>query len=244
MKLKDFTKLSDLDTKFSDPVSILFDEDDSKKKKKKKKDKEKSKKDYQYGDAYEASLKELKKKDLRKKAQNMGIDITGIEDDKKAMRKAIMKGRRGAEKPAKKSELKLVATNIPDEKPAKKDEVGETIAKVRPPYYYDEDTKDFVITKAIDVADINCFRAMQSLGKLRKKKRPDDGFGELMDRIETKIKESKAEPEVIDVECEVVEDVKALPAPAESDDAKKLEEFGKEVDAALAASKKAKKHKK
>lgn len=250
MKLDDLNDLKDLDTKFNDPFEILFDDEDKKKKKKKKdkkKDKDKSgdKRDREV--SYKESLKELSKKELKKKAQNMGIDLDMVDcDSKKVLRKAILKARDDTKRGR---ELKAVKTDEPKKSSIVND----------PPFYFDEDNRDFVVRNADTAPDMVCFDAMRSLGKIRRGIRPDDGFGELMDRITKKLIESdpKDKGPVIDVDFTEVDDdddkpgtiqglaqQEALPTPKEKDSveltSEEVEKFSKDVDVALEQLKTAK----
>jgi hypothetical protein len=239
--------LKDLETRFNDPVSILFDDDEDKPKKKKKKDKEKKKEKSESGsDSYKESLKELSKKELRKKAEKMGIDLSDVDtDSKKAMRKAIMKVRNKAVKP------EQVWDGTDEVKESLKPAGKLKQVDPRPPYYYDEDSEDFVIAKALETDDMACFQAMRSLGKMRQEKRPDDGFGELMERITQKINEvdvkqleapakKESHKDAIDVEYREVKDEKPLKDTQRSAEAVELSpeevaKFAEDVDKALSA---------
>ena len=192
-KKKDSLKFGDLDDilgkdfggDFNDPYEILFEEDDGKKKKKKK-DKAK-KKDKDKGidmESYKESLKALSKKELRKKCDDMGVDLDYIDqEDKKAMRKAIMKARKDQE-----TGKKIRGSKDEDDVPASL-LVETDMKKAQIPYYFDTETRDFVITKADDAEDMQVLNAMRSLGNIRKKKRSKDGFGSLMDAIMKKLED-------------------------------------------------------
>ena len=228
---KSISDILDMDFgKFDDPFEILYDSGKKKKKKKKKKDC-----DGGSSIGYEESLREMSKKELRKKCEEMGIELSYLEeDDKKLMRKKILKAHdelKGKKK--KKDKLELVESA---------------------PYYFDSKSRDFVIGDALDAKDITIFNAMQSLGKLRQKVRSDDGFGELMDRITTKLKTMSIEghtadriENAVDVDfTEVKEDApKQIEAPKDDHkieekveesalNQKDIEKFSEDVDNALA----------
>lgn len=247
-KSSGFDELKEIDRLLGgseDTLEIYFDDDEGGKKKKKKKGKDKDK-DKKKSDSwsksnekdYKDSLKELSKKQLRKKAEALGVDLDYVDkDDKKALRKAIMKAV---------SESKR-AESIRGDKPKKEKSAGLVATSsdkitTKPPFYLDEDSKDFVIGNALDAEDMTIFQGMQSLGKMRQSKRSDDGFGELMDKITKKLLETPTEKEVIDVEYKVVEDVKALPPKEVMKDMveaveltpEEVEKVSKDVDAALA----------
>lgn len=88
--------------------------------------------------------------------------------------------------------------------------------KKAPPFYFDEQTREFVILNADTAKDLTVLQSMQSLGKIRQRLRPDDGFGEMMDRLTHQLmhdalppveEEPKALPDttdVIDADFEVV----------------------------------------
>lgn len=220
-KKKDELSLDELDDilgkglggEFNDPYEILFEDSG---KKKKKKDREEL-------DDYKESLKALSKKELRKKCEEMGVDLDYIDqNDKKAMRKAIMKSRKD-QQTAKK--MKSIPNPLVE------------VSKSEVPYYFDTDTHDFVIGKADDADDMLLFDAMRSLGDIRKQKRANDGFGGLMDAITKKLKDGtfdkkalneaeKKKAEAIDVEyTEVKEEPKGTKDVAE--------EFSADVKEAL-----------
>lgn len=202
----------ELDAKFDDPFEIMFGEDSKKKKKKKKK------KDAIEGGSFKESLKAMSKKELAAMAEKMGIDLDFVDrQDKKAMRKAIMKAHKDAKLRDKaKSSIKMVAKGPKEEKT-----MGLQVVKDAPPYYFDEDTRDFVVRDADTTSDMNCFNAMKSLGRLRKEKRKDDGFGTLMHKLQQLIDrgmldEKEDDPNIIDVDYTVVDDEpKAIEASTE-----------------------------
>lgn len=184
-------KLSDLRDDRNDPLEIFFDEDAEKGKKKKKKKGKKKDKEKRHGvtsrDAYKEDLKELSRSELHDKLIELGVDTRSIDtDSKKAMRKAIVKKVYG-------DNDVLPVDQSSGKKKKKKDKdkdrmrSNERIVQGIPPHYYDEDTENFVITRAMDAPDMECFTAMRALGALRKEKRHSDGFGELMERLTDKI---------------------------------------------------------
>lgn len=227
-------KLKDLDIKFDDPYDIFYGGEKKKKKKGKKKDKEDSAK----GGSFKESLKEMSKKELAQMAEKMGIDLDFVDSqDKKAMRKAILKAHKDAKKIGDaKGSVKMASSK---DKPKT---LGLQIsADNAPPFYFDEETRDFVITKADDTEDMNCFNAMKSLGKIRKHKRSDDGFGTLMDKLQTLIErgmldEKKDEP--IEVPYTVVDD-ETVPAAQEAIELspEEVKQLDKDLDKALATRK-------
>lgn len=239
--MDDITKIAKGRFDFDDDLDGILD---GKKKKKKKKDKDKAKKHSGKGGdakmtAYKESLKALSKKELHAKMDALGISVPSWEmDDKKAMRKAILKAVKKKEVNVDASattigdkdfpgsrKIALVASS--EDAPAPKK--GEKI-KDKPICYFDEDNRDFVITDAVDRSDVDIFNSMRTLGKLRQHVRTDDGFGELMDRISAKLLSSdsgKISGEVIDVDYTVVDDDtdKAVAAlPQKSDDASDINE--------------------
>lgn len=172
MNLAKMKSLDDLSAFFDDPFDEIMNGDSKKKKKKKKKK-------HDDGDvSYKDSLKEMSKKELRAQVEKMGIELSFLDmEDKKAMRKAILKARSNSER-KQPSEIKMV-------KP-KGEPVGLQIAASEntPPYFFDEDTRNFIIRDADDAPDMTCYKAMQSLGRIRRRKRSDDGFSGLMDRLD------------------------------------------------------------
>lgn len=237
--MDDITKIAKGRFDFDDDLDDILD---GKKKKKKKKDKAK-KHSSKGGDAkmtaYKESLKALSKKELHAKMDALGVSVPSWEmDDKKAMRKAILKAVKKKEVNVDASattigdkdfpgsrKIALVASS--EDAPAPKK--GEKI-KDKPICYFDEDNRDFVITDAVDRSDVDIFNSMRTLGKLRQHVRTDDGFGELMDRISAKLLSSdsgKISGEVIDVDYTVVDDDtdKAVAAlPQKSDDTSNINE--------------------
>lgn len=234
--MDDITKIAKGHFDFDDDLEDILD---GKKKKKKKKDGGKKRKDKGgSGDAkmmaYKESLKALSKKELHAKMNALGISVPSWEmDDKKAMRKAILKAVKKKEVNVDSSASTIDGDDFPgsrkitliassEDAPAPKK--GEKI-KDKPICYFDEDNRDFVITNAVDRSDVDIFNSMRTLGKLRQHVRTDDGFGELMDRISAKLLSSdsgKISGEVIDVDYTVVDDDadKAVAAlPEKTDDA-------------------------
>lgn len=201
-----------------DPYDDLMG-DGKKKKKKKKKDKDVA---GDIGGSFKESLKELSKKELRAKCEEMGIDLDYIDrESKKSMRAAIMKARKESRGMGK----------------IKKNEAAPVVVDSAP-YYFDEKTREFVVCNAEDAPDITVFEAMRSLGALRRNKRKDDGFAELMQRITDQIKsgaldeKKDSKPAIadkaIDVEYTEVKDEK--PAATTADVAK---QFSKDVSDTL-----------
>ena len=214
-----------IDGLLGDPYEDLLGDDfDKKKKKKKKKDKGKG----DTGSSFKESLKELSKKELRAKCDEMGIDLDYIDrESKKSMRAAILKARKDAR----------ATEKIKDEKPKKKD-LKPVLSTVVPPFYFDEDSRKFVICNAADAPDIEVFNAMRGLGALRRQKRADDGFAELMERISAKIQSGELDepdppmaiPDAIDVEYrEVTDEPKPEEKPTEPSKAD-IEKFSKEIE--------------
>lgn len=237
--MDDITKIAKGRFDFDDDLDDILD---GKKKKKKKKDKAK-KHSSKGGDAkmtaYKESLKALSKKELHAKMDALGVSVPSWEmDDKKAMRKAILKAVKKKEVNVDTSattigdkdfpgsrKIALVASSEDAPAPKKGDKI-----KDKPICYFDEDNRDFVITDAVDRSDVDIFNSMRTLGKLRQHVRTDDGFGELMDRISAKLLSSdsgKISGEVIDVDYTVVDDDtdKAVAAlPQKSDDTSDINE--------------------
>lgn len=230
-------KLKDLDIKFDDPYDIFYGNGKKKKRKDKKK---KGKDDSLKSGSFKESLKEMGKKELAQMAEKMGIDLDFVDrQDKKAMRKAILK----AHKDAKKIGDAKGAVKMGSDSKEKPKTLGLQIsADNAPPFYFDEETRDFVIREADDTEDMNCFNAMKSLGKIRKHKRTDDGFGTLMDKLQTLIErgmldEKKDEP--IEVPYTVV-DTDAIPAAQDAIglSADEVQQLDKDLSKALNARKK------
>ena len=121
----------------------------------------------------------MSKSELIKMGEKMGIDFDYITtQDKKAMRKAIAKAHKNKAKSEKaKGSIKMVSEK-------KEKTLGLQAVKDAPPYYFDEDTRDFVIPNADVTDDMNCFNAMKSLGHIRRQKREDDGFGTMMKKLQ------------------------------------------------------------
>lgn len=205
MKLKDLKKKTAIDAVFAnDPFEIYFTEDGKKKAKKKKKKAKEAKVGSQ---SFKESLKELSKKELASKAEKMGIDLDFVDrQDKKAMRKAILK----AYKSKKQNEEIKSSVKMVGDKKEKKTSAALTMLDQNVPYLFDEKSRSFVIPNADITEDINCFNAMRSLGKLRKEKRKEDAFGTLMERFQELISKGaldEGKPEqVIDVEYTVVDE--------------------------------------
>lgn len=184
MKVDDLKDLKDLDAMFpNDPFEIYcYGEEYEGKKKKGGKKKDGSFKD---------SLHDLSKKELRKKAEEMGVDLRFVDtDSKKELRHAIMDARKSS-KDAKKSKPALPPA-IDDEDILEKKETGlkcvvadkKNCPDGEPTFYFDMDTHDFVIHGADDIGDDILLDAMRSIGAIRREKRPKDGFGELMLRMD------------------------------------------------------------
>lgn len=212
MKL-DFDEMKRFRKSFEDPMDRLLDEDGGKKKKKKKgKKKDKFKLSASIGreglnesvDMFDG----MKKKELRKYLENRGVNLLTVDtDSKKALRKECRK---------------LMKKDSGEATPKKEKKSGlKTVTEYHGPvpYFYDEDTDNFTICDATKRTDMECFQSMHALGSVRKSKRADDGFAELMDRITGKLLETPPKSEIdtskaIDVEYKVVDEPKALPAPA------------------------------
>lgn len=224
MKMDELKDLKDLDKLFpTDPFEIYcYGEDYEKKKKKGKKDS---------GLSFKESLHELSKKELRKKAEEMGVDMRFVDtDSKKALRGAIMDARKASKK-VKHMDLhvsdgqRVTAASTDSDKKALKLAVTpeeDAVIGEKPKFYFDMDTHDFIIHDADDAEDDVMLDAIRALGAIRREKRPDDGFGELMLRMDNHIKHGIAledaldpatNPNVIEVDDYKVvdDDVKALP---------------------------------
>ena len=221
MKMDELKDLKDLDKLFpTDPFEIYcYGEDYEKKKKKGKKDS---------GLSIKESLHELSKKELRKKAEEMGVDMRFVDtDSKKALRGAIMDARKASKKVkhqhADDQRVALIEPNdeTKDLKLAATSE-KEAVIGQKPKFYFDMDTHDFIIHDADDAEDDVMLDAIRALGAIRREKRPDDGFGELMLRMDNHIKHGIAledaldpatNPNVIEVDDYKVvdDDGKALP---------------------------------
>ena len=215
MKLKDLMDM-DLGASFNDPFDLINGYD-KKKKKKKKKDEDSSD-----GVSFKDSLKEMSKSELIKMGEKMGIDFDYITtQDKKAMRKAIAKAHKNKAKSEKaKGSIKMVSEK-------KEKTLGLQAVKDAPPYYFDEDTRDFVIPNADVTDDMNCFNAMKSLGHIRRQKREDDGFGTMMKKLQQLIDRGMLDEaknditkDAIDVDYTVVEET-TEPAEQKALEAKK-----------------------
>ena len=234
MKIDKLLGLTDLKAPFDDPFEIFYGEETGKKKKKKKKDRDED----SGGGSFKDSLKEMSKKELVKMADKMGIDLDFVDrQDKKAMRKAILKAHKGAKTT---SAIKMVGGN--SDKLDKHKSVGLQLAESDVPFYFDEDSRDFVIRNADTAEDITCYDAMRSLGHMRKSKRSDDGFGTMMAKLDQLIKmgaldEKKPENEPIDVDYTVVDadEPKAIELTPEQS-----KQIVDEIDRSLEARKKAK----
>lgn len=221
MKMDELKDLKDLDKLFpTDPFEIYcYGEDYEKKKKKGKKDS---------GLSFKESLHELSKKELRKKAEEIGVDMRFVDtDSKKALRGAIMDARKASKKVKHKhaDDQQVAVVELKDEtKDLKLAATSEKEAVIgqKPKFYFDMDTHDFIIHDADDAEDDVMLDAIRALGAIRREKRPDDGFGELMLRMDNHIKHGIAledaldpttNPNVIEVDDYKVvdDDVKALP---------------------------------
>lgn len=222
MKLSKLTGLKDLDVPFDDPFEIYYGGD--KKKKKKKKDKEKD--SFEDG-SFKESLKEMGRKELEKMADKMGVDLDFVDrQDKKAMRKAILKAHKDA------SQKKSLAISKED----KKKSIGLQMAENDDvPFYFDPDSRDFVIKKADDAKDMDCYNAMRSLGHIRRKKRDDDGFGVLMQKLDDLIQrgalDEGKEEDVIEVSDYKVKDVTPNAIELTADEVKTISD---DIDEAIA----------
>lgn len=237
-KMKD---LEELDSKFGlkNPTDLIID---GKKKKKKKKD----------GDSKGKGLKELSKSELRDRIEKLGIDTVGVDtDSKKAMRRAI----KAAKEQAKLSRGTLDRGGRPIKAKPQKIEVIEPESERKLPtpklkFLYDVDSDQFVINNPVDRTDMECYEAMKTLGHLRRRKRPDDGFAELMTNIQKKIDSGE-----MDSKDEVVVDVlnlaekpgKQLPAPKDTVkpdrvvtlEPEEVDRLAKDVDDAIAEMRRA-----
>lgn len=184
--------INDIKKDFSGKTSISYFDDEKYSKKgkkkhrdddffdppKKKKGKKKKKKDYSG----------LSKSELRVKIVELGIDASGVDtNSKQSMREALSMGS------AKRVKTKVVETTE-----------TVTVLSDRPPHYFDEDDGSYVIRNAVDCDDMHCFDAMCNIGAMRRNKRANDGFGELMNRIQQRVVETanapKELPDVIDVD--------------------------------------------
>jgi hypothetical protein len=208
MKLDDLKDLDDLEKKIGADDGIYFEE--SKKKKKKKKDEDKE-------DLYKESLKELSKKDLRKKAAELGVGDDVDLDSKKAMRKAILKKVKSSK--AEKALAKETSAQFASDSDvgAKTEAPKHEIAN---PYWsYDAKGDQMVIHKTLEMDDMDLYDAMKFIGKKRMVAHGgDDGFGEMMKRIDDQLR--KAEGVFADTR-----EVKALPSTTREE---KLEEMGED----------------
>lgn len=247
--MDDITMIAKGKFDFDDDLDEILD-GKKKKKKKKKAKKEKAGSGNSKLIAYKESLKSLSKKELKAKMEALGVSVPSWEmDDKKAMRKAILKAVKNKETKAydmkvddgSKSDLpgglKLVAEGGKKVSSKKKDHIC----------YFDEDTHDFVITDAMDRTDVEVFNSMRTLGKLRQSIRTDDGFGELMDRISAKLLQSDtkkldtSDENIIDVEYTVVDEdtteKAALPEPSKEEDSE-ADDVSKDVERIVGKKKK------
>lgn len=214
MKVDDLKDLKDLDAMFpTDPFEIYCYGEDSDKKKRSKK-----------SDSFKDSLHELSKKELRKKAEDMGVDLRFVDtDSKKALRGAIMDARKSFKK-AKGGKSKKGHDDSWDDKKELTPIITSSKAvdtEKKPHFYFDMDTHDFVIHGADDLEDDIMLDAMRAIGAIRREKRPKDGFGELMLRMDAHIKhgigldealDPATDPNVIEVEDFHVVDDAATPA--------------------------------
>lgn len=231
--------LEELDSKFGlkNPTDLIID---GKKKKKKKKD----------DDSKGKGLKELSKSELRSRLEKLGIDTVGVDiDSKKAMRRAI----KAAKEQAKLSRGTLDRGGRPIKAKPQKLEVIEPEPEVKLPmpklkFLYDIDSDQFVINNPVDRTDMECYEAMKTLGHLRRRKRPDDGFAELMENIQRKIDRGEMEPkdDVVDVP-NLAEKSKTLPAPKDTVkpdrvvtlEPEEVDRLAKDVDDAIAEMRRA-----
>ena len=245
-KMKD---LEELDSRFGlkNPSELIIDGD---KKKKKKKDKDK--------DAKDLSLKEMSKSQLRDRVAKMGIDTVGLDlDSKKSMRKAIK-----AAKEQRKLQSGTLDRNGKPQKEYRKVDPPEGMLSIgtpglqpssyrpepqQPKFYYNAPGDNFIIHDPIGRTDMECYEAMKALGGMRQKARPDDGFGELVSRIQSKIDngefdDQKSEEKVIEVK-NLAEDKPKLPkhdrvivpaAQAVVLEPQEVEKMAQDVDAAIA----------
>lgn len=225
-------KLSDL-ARDKDPLFELLDSmnsDDEKRSKKGKKKKKKKSKEIKArwmaasGAPNLAELQDMSKSDLRDYIVKMGIKANSIDlTSKKAMRNCIKEhfGLKG-------SSTSAALAAVSDGKPAKEPKLIISKKSDAPPYWYDEETGEFVIADARDTDPLNCYNGMSALGEIRRKARPDDGFGVLMDTLTKRIVEEahkpKLESPVIEAEFEVIDEVppsKALTEPKPASTGKK-----------------------
>lgn len=116
-----------------------------------------------------------------------------------------------------------------------------------PPYYFDEETRQFVINKADTAPDMDVYSAMRGLGAIRKSIRKDDGFAEMMDRLHAAITSATYDPDkldkpIIDVDFKIVDDEPVpaglLEAPVDQDGAieltnEEMETLSANIDEAL-----------
>lgn len=187
-KMKD---LEELDSKFGlkNPSELIID---GKKKKKKKKS----------GDSKGKGLKELTKSELRDRIDRMGIETVGVDlDSKKAMRRAIKSSKEQSK--LLRGTLDRNGRTIKADRPQKLEviraqpEADDIIPPETPKlkFFYNRAADQFVVNEPIDRTDMECYEAMRTLGNLRRKKRHDDGFAELMENIQKKIERGEMDPD-------------------------------------------------
>ena len=247
---------------FDDPCLELFDEHPLKKKKKKKKKGSDdtsgmSKRERNAEEAYIESLASLSKKELRRKLERFG-GVVDPDAGKKALVKEIVRLRRAAIGRDQKA-VTLKTSGSMESVGMKLVNSTAELTEI-PPFYFDEESRAFVINKADEAPDADVYAAMRGLGALRRSVRPDDGFADLMERIHESVTSAIREnakrigdkeliKEIIDVDFEVVDEQpakKELPMaglveapqsqPAEEQmDDKALSELSASLDNALSA---------
>lgn len=231
MKISDIMKDDGL-------FGILSEDDDAeegKKKHKKSKDKGKKKskdRSVEYETA-NARLKEMSKGELRLRCQEYGVK--GSEADfnsKKSMRHAILRAM-GLKKSGPVMPLTIHdQISTPTQGPVRlnPDATLEELVKERPPYYFDENTGDFVFAQAKTQSAMTCLDGFMAMGHIRKQADPEDGFAELAERLYAKITapaapalEESPKEDVIPVkDYKVLDEVAEPPAELSAEDAAKL----------------------
>lgn len=230
MKISDIMKDDGL-------FGILSEDDDTedgKKKHKKSKDKGKKKskdRSVEYETA-NARLKEMGKGELRLRCQEYGVK--GSEADfnsKKSMRHAILRAM-GLKKSGPVMPL-TIHDQISTQGPVglNPDATLEELVKERPPYYFDENTGDFVFAQAKTQSAMTCLDGFMAMGHIRKQADPEDGFAELAERLYAKIAAPapaalKEIPQVEDAipvtDYKVLDEIPEPPAELSAEDAAKL----------------------
>ena len=198
-----------------DEMFDFMDGDDKSPKKKKKKKKAKPVATVAAGSSEKKvrkSLKGMSKSQLLQRMDVLGIPLDHVDvTSKRAIKDAIvahMTGNSGTFAATQNDKVPVGLSRAEHEQKIQE----ATIQMTRPPYYIDEASQDFIIPNCVQTSDMDCFNGMMSLGMYRRERNPDDGFGELMRRLERKLAEmpTSQPSEIIDVtDFQVIDEPKA-----------------------------------